>query len=240
MSTLQMLSGLALSVLVGWVAGGLGNWMATHLPQWNAGRRLPPIRANELPHYWTAWWYWRRQACPHCAKRLSLRAPLLELSTAAVFGFTFLLAPQEPLRLGVIFFYSLILLTILVIDLEHRLVLNVMLGPASIIVLLLNIMPGMAGIQSVVLGGLAGFGVLLLVALAGRGKMGAGDVKLAGLLGLMTGYPAIWSALALGIVLGGIAAAVLLVSRRATRKATMAYAPYLAVGALVTLWQSIY
>jgi prepilin signal peptidase PulO-like enzyme (type II secretory pathway) len=239
MSTLQLAVGLCLSVLAGLVAGGLGNWMADHLPHWSVARKMPLLHASEIPHYWTVWWYWRRQECAHCAVKRSLRAPLLELGTAAVFAVTFLLVPQEPLRLGVIFLYSLILLTILVIDLEHRLVLNVMIGPASILVLLQSTMPGMPGILSILLGGLVGFGVLLVMALAGRGKMGAGDVKLAGLLGLMTGYPAIWTALALGIVLGGVAAAVLLVSRRASRKSTMAYAPYLALGALVTLWQNI-
>jgi leader peptidase (prepilin peptidase) / N-methyltransferase len=52
----------------------------------------------------------------------------------------------------------------------------------------------------------------------------------------MTGYPEVLTALLLGIILGGVAALALLASRRATRKSYMAYAPYLALGALVTLW----
>lgn len=42
-------------------------------------------------------------------------------------------------------------------------------------------------------------------------------------------------ALILGILLAGLAAIFLLVFRRAGRKSTMAYAPYMAVGALVIL-----
>jgi len=44
------------------------------------------------------------------------------------------------------------------------------------------------------------------------------------------------AALVLGVLLGGGAALVLLISKRATRKSYIAYAPYLALGALITLW----
>ena len=49
--------------------------------------------------------------------------------------------------------------------------------------------------------------------------MGLGDVKLAGVIGLMTGYPLVVAALAIGIVLGGVAAIALLVTRRAAARA---------------------
>jgi len=86
-----------------------------------------------------------------------------------------------------------------------------------------------------VVGGAAGFGLFFLIAIIGRGKMGAGDVKLAGVIGLMLGFPAAITALVIGIFLGGAAAVVLLVTRRAGRKTYIAYAPYLALGALVML-----
>ena len=65
--------------------------------------------------------------------------------------------------------------------------------------------------------------------------MGAGDVKLAGVIGLMLGFPAAITALVIGIFLGGAAAIILLITHRAGRKSTFAYAPYLALGALVML-----
>ena len=67
--------------------------------------------------------------------------------------------------------------------------------------------------------------------------MGMGDVKLAGVIGLMVGYPLVLPALLGGIILGGLAAALLLITKRATRKTAIAYAPYLCVGALaVPAW----
>ena len=95
--------------------------------------------------------------------------------------------------------------------------------------------PGMPGPEKALLGGAVGLGAFLALALVGRGALGAGDVKLAGVIGLMTGYPEVLSTLALGIVLGGVAALWLLLARRVSRQSYMAYAPYLAIGALIML-----
>ena len=67
--------------------------------------------------------------------------------------------------------------------------------------------------------------------------MGFGDVKLAGVIGLMLGYPFVVPALMVGIILGGLAALALLITRKAERKSYIAYAPYLALGALVVLFR---
>jgi len=83
------------------------------------------------------------------------------------------------------------------------------------------------------LGLLVGGGIFLLLALLRRGAMGAGDVKLAAAIGWLVGYPLVLTALFWGIVAGGVAAVVLLVTRRAGRKDTMAYGPYLAMGGWV-------
>jgi leader peptidase (prepilin peptidase) / N-methyltransferase len=220
MMALQIL----ISILTGWLAGGLGNWAADTLPAWgkveNAG-----VDLASLPRYWALG---RGGAgLPH-----PRRALLLTLVMVGAFVGTGLLLGARPWLLAVGWLYVAFLLTVLVIDLEERRVLNVMVGPATVVVALLSFAPGTPAPVSALLGGAVGFGAFLLLAMLGRGALGFGDVKLAGLIGLMTGYPHVITALVLGIVLGGVAAIVLLLSRRATRKSTMAYAPYLAMGAI--------
>lgn len=78
---------------------------------------------------------------------------------------------------------------------------------------------------------LFGGGLFVLIALVRRGAMGAGDVKLAAVLGAALGFPDIVTALLWGVLAGGLAALALLVTRRAGRKEYMAYGPYLALGA---------
>ncbi len=70
--------------------------------------------------------------------------------------------------------------------------------------------------------------------LLGRGAMGMGDVKLAAAIGLTVGYPAVLSALFLGIVFGGIAAAIVILQGKG-RRATIAYAPWLSLGAVYVM-----
>jgi prepilin signal peptidase PulO-like enzyme (type II secretory pathway) len=227
---------LLITLLAGWLAGGLANWAADHLPTWNRQQPNWPTLAT-LPHYWTLSWYgWRGGRCPHCGEARTWRAPALELGMVAAFVLTWRMASNAPALLAIGWLYAAFLMTVLVIDYEQRRVLNIMLAPAAVVVILLSFVVGPLDPWQTLLGGLAGFGLFLLLAILGRGALGAGDVKLAGVIGLMTGYPTVWTALVLGVLLGGGAALVLLVSKRATRKSYIAYAPYLALGALITLW----
>src|SRR5688572_8360241 len=73
--------------------------------------------------------------------------------------------------------------------------------------------------------------------------LGGGDVYLAGVLGLMLGWPFIWSALLLGVLLGGVISFLfilaLLVRRRYSSEALMTfipYGPYFIIGAFYMLF----
>lgn len=55
----------------------------------------------------------------------------------------------------------------------------------------------------------------------------------------MVGYPSVFWALVIGALVGAGAALILLLSRKATRKTAIAYAPYLAIGAFIILWAGL-
>ncbi len=93
-----------------------------------------------------------------------------------------------------------------------------------------HLLLGTPSILSLALGVLVGGGLFFLIAVIGRGAMGMGDVKLAAALGALVGFPYVIPALMAGILLGGIAALILLLSRRVGRKDYIAYGPYLALG----------
>ncbi|MEP7035193.1 MAG: prepilin peptidase [Dermatophilaceae bacterium] len=91
-----------------------------------------------------------------------------------------------------------------------------------------------------VLAGLALFVGYLVLALVspGGGGLGLGDVKLAGVLGLLLGWvgwgPAIVSVFA-AFVIGGAIAVILLIARRASRSSSIAFGPSMILGAWVAL-----
>ena len=145
---------------------------------------------------------------------------------------------------------------ITVIDLEHRLILH----PTSMVGAVLGLIVGtvihsradglLLGVGKSLLGGLFGFGVMYLLYMLGtlvaryrarrmqasgqalddEEALGGGDVYLAGVLGLMLGWPFILNALVLGVLLGGLISflfiALLLVRRRYSGDALMTFIPY--------------
>lgn len=127
-------------------------------------------------------------------------------------------------------------LAVAVIDLEHRKVLNRMLMPVLPMLALFHLWTGTPNLLSALLGAATGFGLFLILALIKPGSIGMGDVKLAGLIGFAAGLPGVIIALMVGIYSGGLAAIGLLIYHRFQRRQTMAYAPYLVLGA----WTALY
>ncbi len=225
-----------LTFLCALLFGAAANWAIDVLPGWQ--NRSPGFHFDlgRFPHYSTLWWFpWRRGLCPHCGNERPKRLPALEFSIVLLFALSAYLVRDEPVLVLIAWLYITFLLTVLVIDYKHRRVLNIMLGPAAIVILLLSFLPMTPDPLNAVLGGSVGLAFFFLLALVGRGKLGAGDVKLAGVIGLMTGFPGVVAALLIGVILGAAAALFLLLSKRAGRKSTMAYAPYLSLGALIIL-----
>ena len=190
---------------------------------------------------------WLRGRCRYCGAHIPLRLPVVELATAFIFAFLawHYLHLGQRLELGFAVIYAAIFIAIFVIDLEQGLVLNVLVFPAMAPALVFSFFwdgfeelwprvgPGFT--LSALLGGAVGFGLMLLPYLISRGGMGAGDVKLAGLIGMVVGFPQVLAALLVGIIIGGLVAVFLLVARLRGRKEAIPFGPFLAVGAMVAL-----
>ena len=71
--------------------------------------------------------------------------------------------------------------------------------------------------------------------------MGWGDVKLAAMIGMIVGFPLVIIALFIAIVLGGLIAGILLVSRIKKRQEAIPFGPFLAVATIITLlWGEVF
>ncbi len=86
------------------------------------------------------------------------------------------------------------------------------------------------------LAGVVAAAAYLVLAIVGRGQLGLGDVKLAGLIGMLGGWFS-WSVMALmlaaGPFVGALVGVVLIAGRRATRKSFIPFGPPMMVGALL-------
>ena len=104
--------------------------------------------------------------------------------------------------------------------------------------LISNLLPEF-GITQSAIGGSLGLGLFLLIVLISRGGMGWGDVKMAALIGVVTGFPLVFVALLLAVIFGGLVAITLLLLKMKKRKEGIPFAPFLSLGAMATiLWGS--
>lgn len=118
-------------------------------------------------------------------------------------------------------------------DIRCRRIPNAVTGPAAAAAVGLRVAFERSELVEILLAGAGAFAVFLAVAVIARGGLGMGDVKLAGLLGLLLGT-AVIPALFLGTLAGAIASAAIMVRRR-ERGATMAYGPYLCFGGAIAV-----
>jgi leader peptidase (prepilin peptidase)/N-methyltransferase len=147
--------------------------------------------------------------------------------------------------LGISLVYLCLLTIIFVIDLKHQLILNRVVYPGMGLALALAFLNTSLATEillrplNAVFGGAAGLIIMLIPFLISRGGMGFGDVRMAALVGLMTGFPGVFFALFLAIITGGVTAAALLALRLKRRREAIPFGPFLAIGAmLVVTWGS--
>jgi leader peptidase (prepilin peptidase) / N-methyltransferase len=159
------------------------------------------------------------------------------LSALLFFAFAFHLGPSPALFERSVF--VLVLVQVIFFDFEHRLILDRVIFPSMGLALLLSLFghPWWAGIAT----GLAAGVLFLLLALAGAAifkteALGFGDVKFALFMGLLLGPLPTIQALFYGVLLAGVVAIGVIVWRR-SMKGTLAYGPYLALGAMIMLYQ---
>lgn len=221
-------------VIVGFFAGVLVNVLADVLPQLNrqnvSGRKTAQLH-NTVRELKASVSSRTLRWCIVIVSSICLTA--LSLFGRGLIGGSLIFA-QEIFVLQIV--YLFIFLLIVVIDIEHRRVLNIVIIPATVFSLIFAVSTSSATLMNGILGGVSGFSIFFLLALLRPGAMGMGDVKLAGLIGVIVGFPSIISAIIVGVLTGGLGAVLLILFRRTQLDGTMAYAPYLVAGAVLSLF----
>lgn len=197
-------------------------------------------------------WIALRGKCASCGARISVRYPAVEALTSAAFaGVTWWVIAGESFvasdgwALAVIcvayLYFASVSIVLTLIDLDTRRLPNAIVLPSYIVAgsllslasLLSNDWVAMlrAAVGMVLL-----YGLYLSLRYVRPGGMGAGDVKLAGVIGLYLGYVG-WGALIVGafaaFFLGGVFGVALIVLRRASRKSAIPFGPWMVLGAWI-------
>jgi leader peptidase (prepilin peptidase)/N-methyltransferase len=175
-----------------------------------------------------------RGRCRSCKARISARYPVVEALTGVLFA-----AAAYAFGPSVGLLSALVLISVLValagIDFEHRLLPNVIVGPAAVVGFALSFLESPERWWVYLISALAVAGGLLALALVYPGGMGMGDVKMGGMLGAFLGpYAAL--AVFLGALAGAITGGLLIATGRIPRRHALPFGVFMALGGIVALF----
>lgn len=255
MTSLSLTQLLIFSGLLGLIFGSFISMLSWRLPRImehdgseqlkiiSMGGSKCPQCDSELPWYRLIplfSWLASRGKCHHCQVKISPRYPMIELTTAIgtmLVAWQFGATPMGYMALA----FTLILITICVIDFEHQLILDNLSLPLLWLGLLVNTQSVFSTPTEAIWGAAIGYMLLWIVfhafkLITGKEGMGYGDFKLLAALGAWFGFvalPQIILIAALGSILVSVIGILL---KKRTASSPMAFGPFLALGGWVVLF----
>jgi leader peptidase (prepilin peptidase) / N-methyltransferase len=181
--------------------------------------------------------------CRVCGAKISFRYPLVEFLNAALyvlvlwrFGFGW--------HIPVYLIFCSVLVVIIFIDLDFQIIPDTITLPGMVIGLIAGsfLVPDpfmrydLLGFQASIAGFLAGGGLFYAVAILSRGGMGGGDIKMMAMVGSFMGWKSVLMTTFFGSLTGAVVGILLMIFKGQGRKTKIPFGPFLALGALITLF----
>lgn len=173
--------------------------------------------------------------CRACRAPISAKYPVIEAATALTFlGIFFLFEPPQLIPRLI---FACAMLVLLVIDLTHRILPNVITLPGILVGFLFSFL-GPPGWMDSLVGIVAGGGVLLLIAEAyfrvrGQEGLGMGDVKMLAMIGAFLGWKLMLVTLVISSVLGSAIGMGIIAAKKGDMRYALPFGTFLAIGAIV-------
>ena len=179
-------------------------------------------------------WLVLRGRCRTCGASVSVMYPTVELATAVAFVGSYLVYGIHPL-LFVRIAFACAMIVLFVIDLEHRILPNVITLPGIVAGFLFSLITEPGWMASAI-GIAAGGGMLLAIAEAyyrirHEQGLGMGDVKMLAMVGAFLGWKLTLLTLMLASFSGTLIGLALIVSKRGSMKYALPFGTFLALGA---------
>ena len=225
------------AALAGLIVGSFLNVVIYRLPRGESlvqpGSHCPSCGAalGSLENIPVFSWLALRGRCKSCGAPISIRYPLVELLTAALFALAILEFGVSVASIAIALLAAF-LVAMTFIDLDHLLIpdgLAFAAGAVGVVFALLerSIVPALEGLA--VFAGLLG---AIYLATHGAG-LGLGDVKMGAAIGLFLGFPAALAAAVASFVVGAAFAIPVLVARKRGRKEALPFGPFMVLATLV-------
>lgn len=185
--------------------------------------------------------------CRYCRASLSYQYPLLEIFTGLMFALTYLLIFNFQIsNFNFLIFnliFSLVFVSSLIVIFFADLKYGIIPDETLAVIVLITVPYLFINHQSLILNhfisALGAFLFFLLIFTLTRGRgMGFGDVKLAGALGLLLGFPGVGLAIYIAFLTGGLTGIILILWKKKMLKSEVAFGPFLVIGAYLSFFFS--
>ncbi|MGD8834148.1 MAG: prepilin peptidase [Desulfobacteraceae bacterium] len=181
-----------------------------------------------------------RGRCRGCKTRISIRYPIVEMLTGLFAVITWM---EFGLSLSALiyFFFITILLVITFIDIDHRIIPDIISLPCIPLGFALSfVLPSITWIDSL-LGIALGGGSLLAIAwgyqlFRGKEGMGGGDIKLLAMIGAFLGWKGVLFTIMASSFTGTAVGIIMMIRAGGGMKMALPFGPFLAIGAILYLF----
>jgi len=198
----------------------------SHCP--NCGNRLKSIDLIPIFSF-----IFLRGKCRFCKGTISVRYPLVELLTGLLFLILFYKFGYSKEFLKYIVLSSLLII-ISFIDLEHKLIPNILIFSGIIFSISYYALFGLDRLLDAFWGATIGSGFILLIIIFTKG-MGMGDFFLFLMIGSFLGLRLTLLTLFLSFLLGGIAGILLIILGLKSRRDYVPFAPFISLATLLSI-----
>ncbi|WP_029329190.1 prepilin peptidase [Lentibacillus jeotgali] len=230
---------ILLFFLLGLIFGSFFNVVGMRVPQrqpFTNDRSMCPQCTHQLKWYElipVLSYILQHGKCRNCRENISLLYPSTELITGVLFAFCYIKNGLTPELATALLLMSLLVI-ILVSDIRYMLIPNKILLFFLPLFIIMRVIQPFEPWWSSITGGLAGVLILAAIILISRGGMGAGDMKLFGLLGIVLGLEKIFVVFFLSCVIGAVIGSGLLIFKVIDRKQPVPFGPHIVAAAVIT------
>ena len=181
-----------------------------------------------------------RGRCRGCKTVISIRYPIVELLTG-LFAWITWMQFGFSVSTPIYFFFVAALLVITFIDIDHRIIPDIITLPGIPIGFAVSFaLPSLDWLSSL-LGILSGGGILLTIAwcyqlITGKDGMGGGDIKLLAMMGAFLGWKGVLFTIMASSLVGTLVGVIMMLRAGKGMKMALPYGPFLAIGAILYLF----
>lgn len=179
--------------------------------------------------------------CASCKEKIGALYPTIEISTGIIFALIYAKFPFENTSgIPLTAFYlaiSFALIFTFFYDVKYLEISDIILIPAIALCVIKSLITGSPSIESALIGGLIGVSFFLIQILLSKGKwVGAGDIRIGALMGVLLGWQMTLAALVISYILGSVVSIALLIAKQKKIGGKIALGPFLVTGTFITLF----